>query len=235
VVRSRELSLWVSGTFDVAQYDKEAAGTSIFDDQLRVGRLGANLYGTDRFDGTNRLSIELSHGFDALGASSADGPRSRFGASAEFTKLRVDVSRDQALGGNFWLEGQLAGQASADELLSSEEFSLGGTYIGRGYDFSELTGDHGLGGSLELRYGRDLDGSVLRGFQAYGFYDAGVVWNLGEFETDRETLASAGLGVRLVFEQQVRLNLEYTRALTRAVDEEGEKAQRLFFKLSQGF
>ncbi len=234
-LRSRDLSLWVSGTVDVAEYDKEAAGTPIYDDELRVGRLGANLYGADRFEGTNRLSVELSHGFDAFGASSVGDQRSRYGASAAFTKLRVDASRDQALGGNFWLEGKVAGQVSADQLLSSEEFSLGGSYIGRAYDYSELTGEHGVGGSLELRYGRDLDGPVLNGFQAYGFYDFGAVWNLGQFEENRATLSSAGVGVRLVFDHQLRLNLEYARGLTRAVNDEGDKVQRVFFKLSQGF
>ena len=44
------------------------------------------------------------------------------------------------------------GSTRRDELLSTEEFKLGGLTFGRGYDPSELTGDSGLGTALELQF-----------------------------------------------------------------------------------
>jgi hemolysin activation/secretion protein len=127
---------------------------------------------------------------------------------------------------------QLTGQWADDQLLSSEEFGLGGSYIGRAYDFSEISGDHGVGSLIELRYGRDVENKVLRGYQLYGFYDIGAVWNDGDGEADRQTLASAGAGVRMALPGSLRINLEYARALTRPVSQDGDKIERLFLSVT---
>ena len=40
------------------------------------------------------------------------------------------------------------GQLTNDRLVSSEKFSIGGSQFGRGYDFSEITGETGVASSI---------------------------------------------------------------------------------------
>jgi hemolysin activation/secretion protein len=232
ILRQRDNSLWINGLFEINHVSEQEFGVDTFEDQVRAIRVNLNYTGTDPWGAGLYAFAEVSLGLNVLGASEDDGPRSRFGADAEFRKFRFDLSRTQGLTDTFGLQLQVAGQIADDELLSSEEFGLGGSYIGRAYDFSEIAGDHGLGGSVELRYGRDLEKSYLKGYQLYGFYDIGAVWNDGEFETHQQTLASTGGGIRLTLPSSLRINLEYARALTRPVSSDGDKFERLFFSVS---
>ncbi|MHA1601082.1 MAG: ShlB/FhaC/HecB family hemolysin secretion/activation protein, partial [Alphaproteobacteria bacterium] len=126
-------------------------------------------------------------------------------------------------------------QFSPDSLLSAEEFALGGSEFGRAYDFSELTGDDGLAASIELRYGKTVNADLLKAFQFYGFYDFGAVWNDDAPGNGRDTLASAGGGVRLTLPRSVFTTLEVAKPLTRAVSTTSDQDWRIFFSLSISF
>jgi hemolysin activation/secretion protein len=89
------------------------------------------------------------------------------------------------------------GQYSASQLLSYEQFTLGSYTIGRGYDPGVLQGDSGLGGSLELRWGKLMPrGPEAFAIQPYAFVEAGETWSNNPL-VPRRTLASAGGGARL--------------------------------------
>ena len=57
---------------------------------------------------------------------------SRNDGRSDFTKATLWLSRIQGIGSNFGLQASLFGQWSAQPLLSSEEFAVGGTSFGRG-------------------------------------------------------------------------------------------------------
>jgi hemolysin activation/secretion protein len=81
-------------------------------------------------------------------------------------------------------------------------------------------GDHGLAGRIELQYLVPIGFDFLDTIQLYGFGDAGRVWNEdADFgEVERETLSSAGAGVRFTVNEHVRGGIEI------AVPIEGEVA-----------
>lgn len=93
----------------------------------------------------------------------------------------------------FLVRGQL--QISGDDLLSDEQFRVGGFETVRGYRQNLLLGNNGVFASAEMRV------PILRiqewetVLQVAPFFDVGKVW--GSDNLDFSTLASLGLGLRL--------------------------------------
>lgn len=75
----------------------------------------------------------------------------RYYASASFTHFNADVSHTQELPEGFQLWGKVQGQIADGPLVSSEQFSAGGFDTVRGYLESEVLGDNGVAGNIELR------------------------------------------------------------------------------------
>lgn len=109
-----------------------------------------------------------------------------------FNKVNLDVTRLQALPGNWTLSARLSAQWSGKNLDSSEDFVLGGASGVRAYPRGEGAGDEGVLGQVELRYGQ---GAVV----PYAFWDAGQStfnrrpWAVGD---NHRSLAGGGVGVR---------------------------------------
>lgn len=236
VLRRRDQSLWLSGILDVRNSEQEQLGVKVMEDRLRVLR-GRGLYSlADALEGNNFLQLEVSQGLDVLGASSAGSPElSRPDGKSRFTKVNVTLTRHQAIGESFGLQVSGTGQWSSDPLLSSEEFALGGSQFGRAFDFAELTGEHGVAGSVELIYGHTFDGSWVPGFQLYGFYDGGAVWNDVSGDVEGETLSSLGGGLRLQLGAWGLASLEVAKPINREVESTDSAAPRVFFSLSANF
>jgi len=237
LIRSRAQSLWLSGTFDVFDSHQHEQGAPLFNDHLRVLRAALDYAASDALGGVNEAYGEASQGLSILGASRADSALlSRGNGHADFTKLAVTATRQQALGGDWSVLLGLAGQKASTPLLVSEQFPLGGARFGRAYDPAEIAGDDGIAGSLELRFGRSAQQPWLRSYQIYGFYDLGAVWNMGVSDTTRQqSLASAGGGFRLFLPHDVVATLEIARPLTRTVAAEGDKPVRVLASLSASF
>ncbi|MBY0354143.1 MAG: BamA/TamA family outer membrane protein [Rickettsiales bacterium] len=125
---------------------------------------------------------------------------------------------------------------TADRLPASEEFGIGGPSFGRAYDLSEIMGDEGVAGSLEVRYQAIPE---WRGLQTvpYIYYDLGKVWNN---DTDGESFsaASAGLGVRFAHELGINAQLGLAFPLTREPERPiygDHHSPRLLMQLGYGF
>jgi hemolysin activation/secretion protein len=234
---SRAQSLWLSGTLDVPNSSEREQGAPLFDDRLRVLRIATQYRSGDGEGSASDASLELSQGVDALGASHPGAADlSRANGRSDFTKALAALTREQALGRDWALALALAGQKSAQPLLLSEQFALGGARFGRAYDPAEVTGDDALAGSLELRYGRAPLSPLLRSYQFYGFYDLGAAWNMGVSNaTRRQSLASLGGGVRLSLPRNLAASLEIARPMTHTLAAGGHKPVRAFVVLSAGF
>ena len=178
------------------------------------------------------MSAEISQGLDILGASGSDSPSlSRPGASPEFTKVTLDYSRYQKVWNNVAVLLTATGQKSSGTVLSAEEIGLGGERFGRAYDPSEITGKDGAAGRIELQYDGSLADSLLSQYQFYGYYDIGAVW--ADVPAGRQSLASAGFGVRGQFQHGLFGYVELAKPLTRLVAAEraGGDNPRVFFVL----
>jgi hemolysin activation/secretion protein len=234
--RSRQENLVGRAIFDVRNTETDVFGnTNLSEDRLRVVRLGGSYDFADKLFGVNLIDAQVSHGLDVFGATDDNDNESRSDAEHPFTKFNLDVTRTQALPRGFSIFTAASAQYSLDRLLAAEQFSIGGAAFGSAYDPSELSGDHGIAGRVELRYGQALGDPFLNSYQVYGFYDIGRVWveDAGAGGNDKMSLASAGLGLRTNFSEHFSGDFQVADPLTKEVNNQGghAKSPRLFFSL----
>jgi hemolysin activation/secretion protein len=100
---------------------------------------------------TTLFNASLTDNLGTLSSSPTDFDNKRFDASPSFTHLNLDVSHTQELPQGFQLWGKVQGQLADGPLVSSEQLSVGGLDTVRGYLESEVLGDEGVVGNVELR------------------------------------------------------------------------------------
>lgn len=237
LVRSRQQNLQLGVELNAKDIDTDIATTNLYEDRLRVMRFSAVYDNAYWLKGANVFNATLSIGVDALGASEPGALNlSRAEGRSDFTKLELSAARLQGITDNWSLFAAVAGQVSDKPLLSSEEFGYGGQAFGRAYDASELTGDHGVAGSLELRYSGLPDWGLLHS-QLFGFYDIGKVWNRDSTATDAAG-SSAGGGIRLNYGEDLSAAFSVAQPLTRDIQTPiyfDKKSPRLLFTVNYRF
>ncbi len=240
-IRSRTENLYGYASFDWRTLDSESIITPTLTDQIRAVRVGGRYEFLDTFMsvGINSINLELAKGLDIFGASDeGDANMTRSQGNPQFFKATLNAQRLQRIVNRVNLLIEARGQWSAHPLLSSEEFGVGGINLGRGYDNSEIIGDDGVAGKLELQWRNPTEPSwqYLEEYHLFGFYDAGVVWeqdattsNLG-----RDTITSAGFGVRAEF-TGAEADVTLAFPLNRSVQTQGDEDARLFVSLLKRF
>ncbi len=235
LIRTRAMNWWVYGQFSWQNSTNDVLTATISDDRLRVFRYGTTFEAVDEFRGITFVDLQVSHGVDGLGAR---GNSREFGRT-DFTKVNIDVQRNQQIWGPVSAFVQFAGQYAATQLLAQEEFGLGGRTYGRAFDPSEKTGDHGMAVAAELRYTlEDLKFPMLdlpTSLQFYGFGDWGRVYHIDD--TNRKTfeqLASAGVGMRFTVGPRLSGQVEGAVPLYGRTGALGDKGDtwRVFFILN---
>lgn len=197
IVRKRFSNLYANVTFDGEDSNTDVLDTPTVRDKIRSVRGGISADYVDSFAGNNYLNILYSKGLNTLKASKLNSDfASRQNGDPEYSKVYGVVSRMQSLFGGLAVLAAVSGQYAFDELLASEEFGYGGQTFGRGYDSSEILGDHGLSGLAELRYYGFTDNTGLD-FMPFAFYDVGKIWNISDGDVKDASGASAGGGVRV--------------------------------------
>ena len=169
---SRAFSLLGHAQLSDWKSEQERTGTLVQRDRMQVVRTWLEFVraGKLRIDG----KIGVSRGLD-LGSATEKGDAlaSRPSASANFTKFNVTVQMTAQLSKRVRVRIDSAAQYSTKPLLASEEFALGGSRIGRAFDFNELTGDHGLGAMIELGYRLDNQKHLPKTLEFFTFVDGG--------------------------------------------------------------
>ena len=166
---------------------------------------------------TTQFNAGLTYNTRPLSSDPTDFDNKRFAASASFTHLNADLSHTQELGEGFQLYGKVQGQVADGPLVSSEQLSLGGLDTVRGYLESEVLGDNGIIGNLELRspnVGEMLQKQVkdetgkgpprfatFNEWRFFGFVDAGTVTVLDPLpqQQSKFDVWSYGVGTRFKF------------------------------------
>lgn len=237
VVRSRATNVLFRTNF-IAR-DSESGNDFIdplFEDSIRT--LSLELFGNhaDAWGGVTSWQVGATRGLSVLDATEDGDPdKSRFTGTAEATRFNVEIDFLQPLGSGLYLQVAAAAQVTEDSLLASEEFGLGGAAFARAFDPSEVTGDEGVAGKVELFY--TLPPQSFGSIEPYAFYEAGEVRQNDPLpgEDLSESLESAGFGVRVGFSDRFAATLEYARPLNRDVAAEGDRDARVFFTLSAAF
>lgn len=237
VIRSRNENLSVNVGFTYKNSRSDSFNSKLSEDRLRVGKIGATYDFADSFQGVNIFDVAVHQGIDFLNSTESGTPLlTRAKGRSNFTKVTAMVSRNQQLPNKFSLNASASGQYSATQLLSSEEFGYGGSQYGRGYDSSEITGDHGIATALELRYTDSPEIPNLQYYQLYGFWDFGATYDISPVNQDRERMgSSAGLGVRFGITDYFTGSVELAKPITRSVASKIGSAgndPRVFFNLT---
>lgn len=235
--RSRAENLYLRAALTAHDGETELFGVRDSRDRIRALRLGLTWDLADAARGINIVDLEFSQGLRGLGSSRNDDPfLSRSGGNVDFSKLALYAARLQALAPRWSVLAALSAQYAFADLLAPELYSVGGEQFGRAYDPSELVGDHGAAAKLELRYTRSTALPALAAYTAYGFYDGGFVRQRSPGGlAASESLASAGLGLRLSFGPALSGVVELAKPLTRDVAAEGDRAARGYLGLALRF
>ncbi|MDX1901650.1 MAG: ShlB/FhaC/HecB family hemolysin secretion/activation protein [Gammaproteobacteria bacterium] len=221
LIRKRDSSLTLDAGFDYLDSSVYSLGSLLYFDHIRSFYAGGNYNFADRYYGSNSIDIQAEHGIPGLGATTNTHSltTSRLGGTANFTKATLQLARLQAIHGRFSAYFQFSGQYSFNALLASEQYSYGGSQLGRGYDPAEIIGDRGMGGSIELRADFAPGKYLLQAFEPYAFYDQGVIWNIRKYASviRKQSAASAGFGIRMTFNKYLSANLFIAQPITKQV------------------
>lgn len=241
-LRSREHSLYGHAQFDARDVQSRNILEATREDRIRALRVGGRYEFIDSLfsAAVSNISAQVSKGLDVLGASSKGDIRlSRPSGDPKFLKINAEAQRLQRLTSNVNLQLSARGQLANNALLASEEFGVGGINSGRGYDPSEITGDDGISGSVEVQWNEPYPVNYLEDYQLFGFYDIGKVWNVdGATPDDDDSLASAGFGVRADLPSNVKAGMSLAIPLTRGVQTNGTRNDvdpKVYFHLNKRF
>jgi hemolysin activation/secretion protein len=238
-IRTRAETLAFDAGFTVqdAHVQFAAIPPTLSHDKWRVLDADVNYLMSDLLGGSFGLTVDLAKGLSIFGAT-PDGSSmlSRVGATTNFTKLAGGARYTHPISGNFSFSLGAQGQYSFDRLIAGEQIAFGGTQIGRGYDPGAITGDHGIGGSAELRYTARISDSYLQVVQPFAFFDAAATWYIPTTGLKDDNIASTGLGVRGWFKENITADIEVDRTL-RAVpgSDGGKKATKVLIDVAIRF
>lgn len=239
VIRSRAENLFLDGGFTVQSATVTTLNQPFSQDDWRVFDAAATYLQSGFLGGTSLVTVGVAHGVPILGASrdgSPDLSRAAFGPKIDFTKFTLAARRSQPLYGPLSLAINVLAQYSLDPLISGEQVAFGGDTIGRGYDPSVLQGDHGFGGSIELRGDVKPEDLFVELVQPYLFYDAAAVWNTNGPVTGGSTLSSAGVGVRTQLPSDITVGVEWAKILSRVTNNDnGQLSSRVLFSAAKRF
>jgi hemolysin activation/secretion protein len=219
-LRSVRSNVYLSASYDAKRFDNNANGASASHYAMDVLSLALSASQNDDWQGggINQVSLGLSQGRVKLGGSANESTDASGPATAgSFSKLRVGLSRLQAITPG--LSGYVAinVQRANKNLDSSERLYLGGSGGVRAYPSSEGGGAEGELLTVELRQ------QLASNLTLTGFYDHGQVkafknnaWangsgslNSGSAPND---ITLKGYGVSLAWTPQPKTELRATLA-----------------------
>jgi hemolysin activation/secretion protein len=212
--------------FDFNRSRSESLSSLLSKDDIRAIRMSSFYEGYTSEDSYQTAELKLSQGLDILGArETGSDDLSRAEGRSDFTKVELELTRNQALGQNLRARAEVMGQYAFDPLLSSEEFGVGGAHIGRGYDASEIIGDRGVAMSFEISHQNITQGTPVT-TTPYAFYDVGKVWNIDKASTNDASIASTGVGMRVQNQDALGIDMFIAKPLTAVPDNRSYGAGR---------
>jgi hemolysin activation/secretion protein len=244
LIRSRAETLILDGGFTVQDARVGILGSGFSHDQWRVLDIGGSYQRANVLGGIWTSTFDVAQGLPILGASPnriggiPNLNLSRLGALTDFTKVTAYTRLAVPLFDAFSVVFTAQGQYSFSPLITGEEITFGGNQIGRGYDPGGITGDDGLGGSIEFHYDFRFPGSVVRALEPYIFGDGAKTWFIQRGPAISpslldQTIASFGGGVRASLPYNFTVSTEVARTLNPvAGSDAGKRATKVLVNLA---
>lgn len=181
---------------------------------------------------------QFNFGLDLLDATVIEEePNSQFFSwRGQFSYLRllgnpIDLP---ANGSTILLSSQL--QLSADPLISTEQFSLGGATTVRGYRQDALLTDNGVLATAEFRLPIAQISKLDATLQLTPFIDFGTGWNTDDEETEFNTLIGTGFGLLLQTPKRLSARVDWGIPLINSDSGAGSlQEQGVYFQLEYSF
>jgi hemolysin activation/secretion protein len=226
LVRSRQFNVGIRGGLSGYNNSSELAGIQSSKDQVRAVWLGSSVDYADAINGVNLLDVEFSKGLSGMGASAQGNTLlSRQDGNPQFTKATIYLARLQSLGGPWSMLLAANAQSTSDRLLSAEQFGLGGELFLRAFDPSEVVGDSGSAGKLELRYGANF---AALSSTFYTYFDSGQTVRDDPTGKVKTSLTAYGLGIRFSSPNRLKGFLEVAKPNKKNAISTGNQKPRLF-------
>lgn len=175
------------------------------------------------YSGTHRAATSETSAYFGV-SQNIPGPRdaglsafnaSRVGADAWYFIQRFGISHNRSFANDVQFRASFAGQLTRDQLVSGEQYGIGGADSVRGFTERETANDYGFRGSVEV-YSPDFASAFkLAGGNArarvLGFYDWGRVQRNRPtiLEIHRQSIASTGVGVRVAVGTNFFIRADY--------------------------
>ncbi len=244
-IRSRALNFIADLKLDGYDTETKFLNQILFKEKIRALRLAATVDWIDSYFfnivGLSSINFEFTQGLNNLGAELNPLYTTRPNVKKNFKKLTGMFLRQQPLFDRFGANLQVGGQYAFHELVAIEEYGYGGRVIGLAYDPYELSGDHGLVAKAELNYAlptefisNALSNLKTVSLDLYGFYDAGIIWNINSEisrQAARDSAESAGFGLRGNITRYFNFQTYVAKPLTRKVQNEQNSNARFFLTL----
>jgi hemolysin activation/secretion protein len=164
----------------------------------------------------NLTSVDLSGVFSIrdIGNDPNAFADRRFKGDSSFLAVKWDLAHEMGVG-TWKLRGRFSGQTTAQPLVQSEQYAIGGSSSVRGYLEVEQFGDRALLGSLELRSPESPLGSDKLRWSLLSFVDTGNVSTVEPLQGQRAStsLAGAGAGMRLKYGKSLTASFDLATAL----------------------
>jgi hemolysin activation/secretion protein len=230
MIRGRSFTMVGKASLNDWRSAAEDHGAPRLRDRLRVARIGVEFSTETRTRLRGDFTLSTGLGFD--GATRPGDPlASRPKAGGQFFKGALNLRVTKQLGDRLRLQGAIAGQYSSRSLLSFEEFAVGGSQIGRAFDYNEITGDHGIAGVIEMAYRLGDAKGLIKKPELFAYADGGATFrkhSTPDFP-QKERLAGTGLGARFglggfILSSEVGVPVAHSH---------GNRSVRVFFSVSR--
>lgn len=232
-ILTQKQALGVSASFGISDIVEETAYGPNFKDSIWLGTLSADYRFRASENSWTFANASVRQGFGIVNPlpDSRDGT-SRVVASPHFTVYNLSITHIQNLIENWSLKLAAAGQHATGPLLNAQQFYLGGSSFGRGFDAGWISGDRAIAGSAELRFDQPLKLAFTKGYQLFGFVEGGVVSTTYRPKNQVQSLASAGVGIRVSLTDEVQLGLSLAKPVAYHAPLQHKKGVTVLFSLT---
>ena len=215
--------------------ENELNGVTFSKDAIRAAHLGGS-YATQIGERVSLGShLRITRGFSIFDGGPDNTLHSRLGATPNFFKVQSGATVNYAATERLLLSLRVEGQYSPDSLYSSEEISFGGARFARGHNNSEISGDSGLGTSIQASYRFDVEMFGGWSVTPYTFLDHAYAWNTDVDRQGDARLFSTGLGVTFSNRRWLSVGIEIDKPINRTPISQSNKDPRLFLSFEVRF